>query len=211
MHACGERGRHIGQCLGVYAHARRLHVGQHPDERHLYVVEQRGAVGLVNARAQHVVELQRDVGILGGVGAHGLGRHVAHTLLALALGADELVDVYGLVAEQRLGHVVHVVPQLGLEHVVGEHGVEELAAEGHAVAHEHLHVVLYVLSHLQYALVLVQRTEYLHYAPCLLLIGRHGHVVGGVGLRGEAQAHEFGIDGVGRGGLRVQTENRLCK
>ena len=54
--------------------------------------------------------------------------------------------MYRPVPEIHLGHVVHVVAQLGLQQIVGYHRVEHLARQLDAVGGQHLEVVLYVLS-----------------------------------------------------------------
>ena len=46
--------------------------------------------------------------------------------LTLTLGSDELINVNGLVMQIDFCHIVHVVSQLGLDEVVGNHRVPHL-------------------------------------------------------------------------------------
>ena len=82
---------------------------------------------------EDVLQFQGNVGIFAGVAVDFGGSEVAHVLLSLAPRADELVDVDGAVVQVDFGQVVHVVPQLGLEYVVGEHRVEERTLHADAV------------------------------------------------------------------------------
>ena len=97
----------------------------------------------------------------------------------------------GLVIKVYLRQVVHVVMQLRLYDVVGEHGVEHFAFQPYIILCQHLIVVFQVLSYLQYLLVLIDRLEYLHNFPCLLLVSRHGNVKSLVFLHCKAQSHQF--------------------
>ena len=54
--------------------------------------------------------------------------------------------MYGLVVEIYLGHVVHVMVQLGLDEVVGNHGVPHLTGEMDVVVAKHFQVVLQILT-----------------------------------------------------------------
>ena len=85
-------------------------------------------------------------------------------MTSASLRSDEFLDVDGLVVEVYLSEVVHVVAELGLHEVVGEHGVEEGRGEGDAVAREHVEVVLHVLPHLEDAAALDDGTEDGHHA-----------------------------------------------
>ena len=83
--------------------------------------------------------------------------------------------------------------KLRLDDVVGEHRVEHLAGKSHAIVHQHLIVVLEVLSHLEDFLVLIHRTEQIHNFSCLVLVGRHRNVKSLVFLHRKAQSHEFSV------------------
>ena len=106
-----------------------------------------GYAYLLEFRFEIVFQSQRYVGVLGCIVDDLLGRQVSHRLLLFALRSDKLLYVYGLISETRLSHVVHVVAKLGLDEVVGYHRVEQLTCHAHAVACQHLHVVLDILSY----------------------------------------------------------------
>ena len=68
----------------------------------------------------------------------------------------------GLVVEKSLGHIVHVVMQLRIYQIVGNHGVEHRTLYLNAVIAQHLHVVLNILSDFQCFLVFIDRFEYVY-------------------------------------------------
>ena len=69
-------------------------------------------------------------------------------LLVLALLAQQRRDRDALVAEERLGEGVHAMRLIGLEQVVGHHGVLEAGAgQVHPVARHDFAVVFEVLAH----------------------------------------------------------------
>ena len=65
----------------------------------------------------------------------------------------------GLIVEEHFGEVIHVVVELWLDEIVGEHRIEHLALNLYAVVHQHLVIVFDVLSHFQDFWVLVERFE----------------------------------------------------
>ena len=77
----------------VDEHSVALHARQHLDERHLDVKEQ-FALLVHHLLFQHIVQLQRDVGILSRVLGNISHRHVTHRLLRLAC-TYERIDVDG--------------------------------------------------------------------------------------------------------------------
>ena len=91
-----------------------------------------------------------------------------------------------MVVEQHVGEVVHAVTLLGVEHVVGEHGVEHGSGERHTVAHEHLHVVFYVLPDFQYFGAFIERFEYVNNSLSFFTFCWHSHVKRLVRLDGKA-------------------------
>ena len=114
VHAFGE-GLLCGlQLPGVETYSGQLHVGQHLNQWHLDVAEQVARSCLFQLRLQHVLQAQGDVSVFCCVLVDLLGRQVPHVLLAFAPWPDEFLDVHGLVMEQVLGHVVHVVVLFGL-------------------------------------------------------------------------------------------------
>ena len=142
--------KHLG-CLGesirVEQHSVHLHFGKHGNKRHFDIVEQILDIGFLESWFQYIIQTQRDVGILGCIIADVGRGDVAHVLLRFTLRSDEFVDVYGLIVEQCFGKYVHVVFLLRLQYIVGKHGVEHRSGESHTVVHQHLHVVLDVLSY----------------------------------------------------------------
>ena len=100
----------------------------------------------------------------------------------------------GAVLEQRLGHVVHVVSQLGLDEVVGDHRVPHRPGQHHAIVAKHLQVILDVLSDLQNRRVFVERFEDVHDFLRFLTFGGNSYVECLFFLHREAQTHQFGVD-----------------
>ena len=68
----------------------------------------------------------------------------------------------GLIVEIDFSHVVHVVMQLGLDEVVGNHRVEHRTCETDVVVAQHLEVVLQVLSNLDDFGVLIHLFKYIN-------------------------------------------------
>ena len=187
--AVGEVCRCLAQGFGVYAHAVALQVDEHGHQGHLHVAQQGLGARLFKFLVQHVPEAEGDVGILAGVAVDVGGREVGHGLLAPALVAQQFFDVDGAVVQVDFGQVVHVVAQLGLEDVVGQHGVEQRTPDLHAVVLQHNHVVLDVLPHLQGLRVFVEWTQGLHDAPGFRAVGGYGDVPRFARSRAEAHAH----------------------
>ena len=188
-----------------------LQVDQHGDEGHLYLVEEAGGVVGLQLFLQHGFQAEGDVGVLAGVAADVGGGQVAHGLLSLAARADELVDVDGAVVQVDFGQVVHVVPQLGLQDVVGQHRVEQGACHACAVVLQDDDVILDVLSHLQALFIFVEGAEEADAAQGFRAVGREGHVPGPAFGIAEAGADEFGLHRLGAGGLRVYREDFRCQ
>ncbi len=146
---------------------------------------------------QHVSQLQGDVCVLSGVFVHVVWIEVAHVFLVLSLLPYKLLDVYRLIAEQCLSHVVHVVAQLRVPNIVSEHGVEHLALNVDAIVAQHLVVVFDVLANLQDVGVLIERLEDVYHLLRLFPRGRYCHVESLVLFHGKAQAHKLGVYGIG--------------
>ena len=199
------------QCGGVQAYSGELHLGQYGHQWHLDVVEEAFAVDLLELLLEHVLQSEGHVGILGSILINFLGLEVTHRPLTFTSGSDELVDVYRLVAQQRLGHVVHVVVKLGLHDVVGEHGVEHGSAHLYPITTQHLVVVLDVLSYLHDVLRLVERTEDVDYALRRFPLCGHGDIDGLEFFDREAQTDQFGVDGVGRCRFCIKTQDFFCQ
>ena len=162
---CKTIGKIIGcllQGICIDAYAIHLHVGKHRNQWHLYIPEQILAFYLLELWFEHILQSQCDVGILGCILVNFRWGKVAHRLLVLALRAYQLFDVNSLVVEENFGEIVHVVIKLWLDDVVGEHCIKHLSLYLHTVVHQHLVIVLDVLSHFQDFRVLVERFEYVY-------------------------------------------------
>ena len=165
--------------------------------------------GLGELLLEDMLQAERHVGIFAGIVADGLGGEVAHRLLPTASGADELLYLDGVVLEVHLGQVVHAVTELGLQQVVGYHGVEHRSAQFHAVVLHHKVVILDVLSYLEALLIGEYGAECLHYLLRLAPLGRHRHIVGLTLGDSKAHAHKFRHDGVGARSLGIEGKG-LC-
>ena len=157
---------------------------------------------------EEVLEAERDVGVFCGVGAYEFDGYFAHVFLwsSTLFLADEFVDVYGAVVEVGFGEEVHAVAHVGLQEVVGYHGVEHGRCEVQSVVGEHGEVVLEVLPHLEDGGALVEGSEFFEDGLCLCALGRDGDVVGLAFLYGEAESDEFGVDGLCGGCLGVDAD-----
>ena len=60
-----------------------------------------------------------------------------------------------LIVEVDLSHVIHVMMQLWLDEVVGNHGVPHLTCKMDVIVAEHFKVVLQILTDFQDLLVLI--------------------------------------------------------
>ena len=105
------------QRFGVDPHARHLNVGQHGDHRLLDLEIEVLEADLLDHGVERLLELQRHIGILGGVLLDAFDVHKVHRQLLRAF-ADERFDLDGLVIEVFLRKGVHVVARLGIEQVV---------------------------------------------------------------------------------------------
>ena len=93
--------------------------------------------------------------------------------------------------------------QLGLKHIMGEHGVEHRSLNVHAIVSEHFIIVLDILPDLECFRVLVERFEYVNILQGFFTVGWYRHIKGFVFLNSEAQTDQFGVDWVGGSGLCV--------
>ena len=157
-HALLELGRELAQLRRVDLDAGLLHAEQHRDQRPLD--------GLVDA--DHVLagepglelrpQLHGDVGVLGGVVARLVDRHLVEAHL-LGAAAGHVGELDGLLVEIELGELVHAVIVLaGVEHEGQQHGVVDRRHLDAELA-EHAHVVLDVLADLEDRRVLEQRLQ----------------------------------------------------
>ena len=193
----------FGQRRAVDPHARHLDVGQHLDHRLLDLEVEVVQPDALDHRQKHLLELQRDVGILGGVLLHALDIHQVHRQLLLAL-ADERLDLDGPVVEVAFGQRVHVVPRLGVEQVVEDHRIVLAPADGHAEPPEHHQVELDVLTDLGDPRILEYRTDDLCIFGRALLA--EGHIPRLVGFDGERHADDAVVEDIEPRRLGVEAE-----
>ena len=211
LHPGCEHTGSLLQRLRIDSHPIHLHLGKHRHERHLDVPEQILGTILLEFRFQLVLQLKSDVGILGSIFVNLLRHEVAHVFLLLPLRSDKLLDVYRLIVEINLSHVVHVVTQLRLDEIVGNHSVKHFSLHLDTIVVQHLDVVLHVLSDFQNLLVFVERFENIYNLLRLLPFSRHGNIKSLFFFHAEAQTNQFSIDSLGRSGFRVKTDKLFCK
>ena len=174
--------------LRVERDAGLFHLCKDGHEGHLNVVKELLRPVFREQWAEVFHQLPRHVGVLRGVFADLLDGHLAHRALPLAARPDERLDGDGAITEVSLGEVIHVVAQLGVEQVVGDHRVEEWAVRTDAVFDQHHEVELDVLPHLTDGGVLEWRGEGSDRGARLLFVGWHGHIPRFVGTDSERHA-----------------------
>ena len=123
-----------------------------------------------------------NVGVFGSVLGHFGGGQVAHALLVLAFGSEEGIDRNRRVAQVVLGQRIHAVSLVGLDEVVGEHGVAQGSDQFDAVVGQDLKVKLQVVAYPGGVAAFEVRTKEFQPGLCLAALGRKRHVVGRVGL-----------------------------
>ncbi|KAG1551332.1 hypothetical protein G6F50_013189 [Rhizopus delemar] len=160
QHARGQVLALPAQFVGVDPHAIGFDAGQHRHQRHLdvavHAVQRRLGQQL---RLQRVVQAQGDVGVLGRIAAGFVDAHLRERNLLGAL-AGHVLELDGAVAQVAQGQRVHVVAGGGgIEHEALEHGVVVVALHVHAVAAQHMQVVLAVLAQLLLRRVLQHRAQ----------------------------------------------------
>ena len=191
------------QRFGVDPHARHLDVGQHGDHRLLDLEIEVLEADLLDHGVERLLELQRHIGILGGVLLDAFDVHKVHRQLLRAF-ADERFDLDGLVIEVFLRKGVHVVARLGIEQVVEDHRVVHAAPDRDAQPAQHHQVELDVLPDLGDLLILEQRPHDLRILGRILLQERH--VPRFERFHGERQPDDAVVEDVETRGLGVETE-----
>ena len=191
------------QRFGVDPHARHLNVGQHGDHRLLDLEIEVLEADLLDHGVERLLELQRHIGILGGVLLDAFDVHKVHRQLLRAF-ADERFDLDGLVIEVFLRKGVHVVARLGIEQVVEDHRVVHAAPDRDAQPAQHHQVELDVLPDLGDLLILEQRPHDLRILGRILLQERH--VPRFERFHGERQPDDAVVEDVETRGLGVETE-----
>ena len=203
VHTGGKLFAGFSQRPRIETHAVHLHFCQDWHQGHLDVVEQILTLMFLQFRLQLVFQLKGDVGILAGIFIDEGGGEVAHGTLVLSFRTNQLVDVDGLVMQIHLSHVVHVVMQLGLNEVVGNHGVPQLTLQLDMIVAEHLQVILQILTNLQNMLVFIEWFENVDHLLSFFTFGRDRDVKCFMFLHGEAQTYQFSINSIGRSGLCI--------
>ena len=191
------------QRFGVDPHARHLDVGQHGDHRLLDLEIEVLEADLLDHGVERLLELQRHIGILGGVLLDAFDVHKVHRQQLRAF-ADERFDLDGLVIEVFLRKGVHVVARLGIEQVVEDHRVVHAAPDRDAQPAQHHQVELDVLPDLGDLLILEQRPHDLRILGRILLQERH--VPRFERFHGERQPDDAVVEDVETRGLGVETE-----
>ena len=119
----GQLGRVAGESLEVDGHSSAFHAGEYGNQRSLEVVQHPLQSGLGQLGFEGFVQAPGNVGVFGSVLGHFGGGQVAHALLVLAFGSEEGIDRNRRVAQVVLGQRIHAMALVGLNEVVGEHGV----------------------------------------------------------------------------------------
>ena len=204
----------------IDTHSRLLHLQQHAHQRHLDVVEERPQVLLLHLWREVVIELERHVGVLRGVGQHFLRIHLTHRPLLPSL-PDQLLDRDRAVPQQRLGEIVHPVTRLRIQQVVRQHRIPERRDGVDVVASEELEVKLPIVRHLYLLRVGKKGSKGSQQLLRLLHLLRQGNVPRLMGSDGEGDPDEvilhavqtvrLGVEGKGLGtGECLEECSHLC-
>ncbi len=199
----------------VHQHAAVLHLEQHRHQRLLdLLVHLQQRLVLLQRAVQHVVQLQRDVGVLGGILGRLLECDLVEGDLFRALAGDVLV-LDRVHVQVELGAGIHVVSRRArVQHVGLEHGVVAHAVEADAVVQQHVRVVLEVMADLRAVRVLEQRLELRERLLAVELVRCAGVIVGErqvgrvAGLDAERHADDLGLHVIEAGRLGVEGEER---
>ena len=109
-HAAVQLDGVFGQRRGVDPHARHLDRGQHLDHRLLDLGIEPLQPDPLDHRVEHALELQRDVGVLGGVLLDTLDVHQIHSSAAVCPLPMSVLDRDGPVIEVLLRKRVRCMP-----------------------------------------------------------------------------------------------------
>ena len=145
----------------IDTHSVAFDVDEHRYERHLYFVKEMFGSVLFQFFFEYVLQFQCNVRIFASVAVYVFRRKVAHVLLVLAFGSYKFVDVDGLVVQIDFGKVVHVVPELRLQYIMGKHGVEKFSFYLYSVVLKDNHIVLDILSYFHGIFIFVKRAEFI--------------------------------------------------
>ena len=177
-HFLAELGALLSQHLSIHEYAALFHIEEHSHERLLdrlvYVSQRRD---LFQLRPQRLVQLQRNVRILCGIGGGLFEIDLVEGQLFGTLAGDVLV-VNRLFAQVLARNRVHVVSRGdAVEHVRLEHRVVRHACQPNVVAREDMRIVLEVVPDFFLALVLEPGFELCKHLLARQLLGRTGIIM----------------------------------
>ena len=136
---------HIQQ-PGIEQYAVALHGEQHVRNRNFDIaVDMQQLAIAFDTRKQRLMQLQCDVGVLGGVFAGALDGHLFEADAVRTL-AGHFVVADGFDAQMAIGEAVHIVRQVAFQHVGLQQGIVLDAGEQYAVVGKNMLVVLQILS-----------------------------------------------------------------
>ena len=190
----------LGEHVPVEQHARFLHPEQHRDQRLLDVgIDLPERFYLAEFLPQRLVQLQRDVGVLGRVRRGRVDVDLVERQLLRALAGDVFV-MNRLAAEVKPGHRIHVVAgRDAVQHVGLEHRIERHALQPDAVSGKHVGVVLEVVADLFLLRIFEPRPELFEHLVtrqllgCARVIVRDRDVRGLAGFHRQRHADDFGL------------------
>ena len=171
---------------------------QHGHQRHLQLPIERGKRGrLIELFRQHLVQAERDLSVLSGIGRGLFYRHLVEGQLLGALARDifkmdrPLTEVL-----ERQGIEIVSAPR-GIEYVGLQHCVIVNTAQGNTVIGQYVGIVFEMLAHLGGLRILQQWPQRLEHCVAIKLIRRarvimgEGHVGRGTGLNRKRDANHF--------------------
>ena len=183
-----------------------LHRCQHRHQRDLDLFEYLAQSSLIEHRVKDFLQLQGDIGVFAGIFRQSLRGYRAHAELVFPFFADELLDMDGFIIEIGFCQVVHVVPHIGLNQVMGQHGVEQLPFDFHLVPLQDGDVVFQVLTGFGNVFIFQERLELPDDLQAFLVIFRKVHEEGFAGLEAERNADQFRVVRIDPCGFGVEAE-----
>ena len=168
---------------------------QHGYQRHLKFPIERGKRGrLIELFRQHLVQTERDLGVLSSIRRGLFYWHLVEGQLLGAFARD-IFKMNGPLTEvfERQGIEVVSAPR-GIEYVGLQHRVVVNAAQGNTVIGQHVGIIFEMLAHLGGLGIFQQRLERLEHRVTTQLIRRariimrKGHIGRGTGLHRKGHA-----------------------
>ena len=210
-HGRGQFPALLREHLAIDQDAGLFHVEEHRHERLLdRGVDPAQGLDLGELCPQRLVQLQRDVRILGGIRRGRVQVDLVEGQLLRTLAGDVLV-MNRVTAEVELCRRVHVVARRdAVQHVGLEHRVEGHALEPDPVTRQHVRVVLEMVPDLAVVPALEERPQLVEHLVARQLVGRarvvvrERHVGRAARLDRHRYADEFGGHVVETGRLGVE-------